>query len=387
MKINKIFLLLMLFVSLLLISNNVLATEGEEAIAKADFSEATFNVVSSGSFYSLEVSNITLPTKSDGKPVEMNVRYTIGNTEPEFSSKYGESYSGKYNAETKKLVFARAEKALQLNGDVYFWIFQVDDTALGVKETGSLVYSAQLERPVDKKFSELIKPTVLNSSLSYISINTPMENYLKRKAQFRIGEITDNSILEAIKNNDTANGLDKLLSYAKNSTAIYDGILEGSPNFAANLNDGLQERVKTDAYYFIYVEFDDEEGKYYPVEGVTVGLGLAPTTQSWNIVFYGNSQFNWDSLKKPDLPDKPTDDPKEEDKQDVKDEVEKPSDDEIKDTQTDNNEDKSEEKDRTTAGTPLPNAGEKTIIICFIITFILLSIILYCLNKKYSFIK
>ena len=39
MKINKIFLFLMLFVSLLLISNNVFATEGEETIAKADFSE------------------------------------------------------------------------------------------------------------------------------------------------------------------------------------------------------------------------------------------------------------------------------------------------------------------------------------------------------------
>lgn len=383
MKTNKIFLFLVLIVSFLLISNNVFATEGEETIEKADFSEASFNVVSNGNFYSLEVSNITLPTKSDGKPVEMNVRYTIGNREPEFSSKYGESYSGTYNAETKKLVFSRAETALQLSGDVYFWIFQVDYTALGAKKTGSLVYSAQLERTVDKKFSELIKPTVLNSSLTYISINTPMENYLKRKAQFRIGEITDNSILKAIKNNDTANGLNKLLSYAKTSTAIYDGILKGSPNFAANLNDGLQERVKNDAYYFIYVEFDDEEGKYYPVEGVTVGLGLASTTQSWNIVFYGNSQFNWDSLKEPELPDKPTDDPKEEDKE----EVEKPSDDEIKDDQTDNNEDKNEEKDKTTAETPLPNAGEKTMILGLIIILILSSIILYCLNRKYSFIK
>lgn len=99
----------------------------------------------------------------------------------------------------KKLVFKGAETALQFNGDIYFWIFQEDEVELGAKQTGSLIYSAQLQRPVDKKFSELISPVVLNSSLTYISINTPMQNYLKRKTRFKIGEIADNSILQAIK--------------------------------------------------------------------------------------------------------------------------------------------------------------------------------------------
>ena len=374
MKRNKIFLFLILIVALLIIPNKVFATE-EETIEKADFSQATFEVKDRGTFYDLQVSNITLPTKSDGKPVEVNVRFTIGNTEPEFSSKYGESYPGTYSEETRKIVFERAENALQLNGDIYFWIFQKDDTVLGAKETGSLIYSAQIKRPVDKKFSDLIKPVVLNSALTYLTVNTPMENYLTRKAQWRIGEITDNTILQAIKNNDTINGQDKLLDYSKTSKAIYDGTIEGSPNFAANLNKGLQEAVKDGTYYFIYVKFDDEGGKYYPVEGVTVGVGLVPTTQSWNIVFYGNSQFNWDNLKEPDVPNKPTNNVNE--NNDVK-----------EDNGNKNiNENKNEVKDNTTTETPLPNTGAKTVILGFIIILIVSSTILYCLNRKYSVIK
>ena len=385
MKRNKIFLFLILIVALLIIPNKVFATE-EKTIEKADFSEATFEVKDRGTFYDLEVSNITLPTKSDGEPVKIYVRYTIGNTEPEFSSRYGESYPGTYNAETKTIVFESAEDTLQLNGDVYFWIFQEDDKIFGVweKKTGSLVYSAQLERPADKKFSKLISPVVLGSTLTYIRVNTPMKNYLERKARLKIGEITDNSMLQAIKNNDTANGLDKLLNYAKTSKAIYDDTIEGSPAFVANLNKGLQERVKSDSYYYIYIEFDDEEGKYYPVEGVTVGVGLAPTTQSWNIVLYGNPQFNWDSLKEPELPDEPTDEPTDNTTDNIIDNTIDNITNDIIDNKTDDQEVKD---DNTTTKTPLPNTGEKIIILSFIIVLGVSLIILYCLNRKYSFIK
>lgn len=375
MKIKKVLLFLILFILLLVLSSNVLATEGEET--KADFSNASFKAVytnNSVHFYSLEVSNITLPTKSDGKPVEMNVIYTIGNTQPEFSSTYGESYSGTYDEQTKKLVFSRLETALQLKGDVYFWIFQLDDTPLGATKTGSLVYSAKLERPADKKYSELFGTPLIGSTLTYISINTPMENYLTRKAQFKIGEITDNSILSAIKNNDTTNGFEKLLTYGKNSSVIYDGVLEGKPNFVASLHDNLLGKVKSDTYYFIYVKFDDEDGKYYPVEGITVGLGLAPTTQSCEIAFYGNSKFNWDNFTDIELPTDPTDD------------TDKKDDENKNDTKQLDNDD-TEVKDTTIAKTPLPQTGARNIIFGLFIILSILSIILYCLNKKYNFIK
>lgn len=381
MKIKNVLGFFVLFILFMLLSSNVLATEGEET--KADFSNASFKAVYTNNnvqFYSLEVLNITLPIKSNGKSVEMNVRYTIGNTQPEFSSTYGESYSGTYDEETKKLVFPRLETALQLKGDVYFWIFQLDDTALGATKTGSLVYSAKLERPADKKYSELFGTPLIGSTLTYISINTPMENNLTRKAQFKIGEITDNSILSAIKNNDATNGFDKLLTYAKTSSVIYDGVLEGKPNFAASLHDELLGKVKSDTYYFIYVEFDDEGGKYYPVEGITVGLGLAPTTQSCEIAFYGNSKFNWDNFTETELPTNPTEDT------DKKDDTKQPTTEEPKETPT-KTENKNEEKDKSTAKISLPQTGENNMFIGFVVILIVLSIVLYCLNKKYDSIK
>ena len=376
MKITKSILILILLITVLPISNSVLATEGEELIPKVDFSNATFKLIKTNSstvqFYSLEVSGVTLPNKSNEKPVEMNIRYTIGNNEPEFSSKYGESYSGTYDAETQKIVFPRAETVLQLNGDIYFWIFQLDDTSVGQAKTGSLVYSNKLERPTEKKYVDLFGSPLIGSTLTYISIDTPMENYLKRKAQFRIGEITDNSILTAIKNNDTKNGFDKLLSYGKDSLAIYDGVLEGSPNFAANLHDNLLGKVTDDTYYFIYVKFDDEDGKYYPVEGVTVGLGLAPTTQSCEIAFYGNTKFNWDGLEDIQVPTNIDEDDNNKD---------------IENAHQSNDSNKDEKQDPTVAKTSLPDTGNRYIVLGALLGLSIILIVFCYLNKRYNFIK
>lgn len=379
---KKIILLFFIIVAVWTLSSNVLADEGENA----NFSNANFNAIytnNSVQFYSLEVSNITLPTKSNGKPVEMNIRYTIGNTQPEFSNKYGESYSGTYNEETKKLVFPRLETALQLKGDVYFWIFQLDEVKPGETQTGKLVYNAKVTRPTDKKYSELFGNALIGSTLTTISINTPMENYLTRKAQFKIGEITDNSILSAIKNNDINNGYDKLLKYVENSKTIYNNVLEGKPSFVANLHDDLLGKVKSNTYYYIYTKFDDENGKYYPVEGVTVGLGLAPTTQSCEIVFYGNSKFSWDNFKPDEKPNDPSEKP---DKND--DDTNKPNEDN-KNEDANKPEDKNltNNGDSTTAKKPLPATGEINTVVVIISIVLIASAILYYLNKRYNFIK
>lgn len=374
MKIRKITILFLLFTLIVSLSSYILATEGE----KANFNGASFKAVYTNNnvnFYSLEVSNITLPNRSNGKPVEMNVRYTIGNTKPEFSNIYGESFPGTYNAETKKLVFPGLETALQLKGDVHFWIFQLNDTAIGETKTGTLVYNSKIDRPAEKKYSELFGTPLIGSTITYITINTPMENYINRKAQFRIGEITDKSILTAIKNNDTANGFDKLLAYEKNSSSIYEGILEGKPNFAANLHDKLLGKIKNDTYYYIYTKFDDESGKYQPVEGITIGLGIAPTTQSCSLAFYGNSKFNWDNFTEEKPPKDPEDDDKKEQPSDKE-----PSKDNDKNDQTKN-------EDNTTVKKPLPQTGETTVMFVLFILLTVSAVVLYHKNKKYNFKK
>ena len=136
---------------------------------------------------------------------------------------------------------------------------------------------------------------LIGSTLTFISIDTPMEIFLTRKAQFRIGEITDKSILSAIKNNDKTNGFEKLLTYGKNSSAIYDGVLQGNPNFVASLHDDLLGNVKSNAYYFIYVKYDDENKQDNKTinnstkpsnkeKDTTVAKGVLPQTGIGNII-------------------------------------------------------------------------------------------------------
>lgn len=395
MKIKRIYLFLILPIILLLISTKVFAAEGDETITKADFTNSNFQLVKDRNFYGLEVSNITLPNKADGEPVNVNIIYTIGNTEPDFSLQYKESRSGSYNAETKKIVFPNAETILQLKGDAYFWIYQLDDT----KVNGTLVYSNKLERPEDKRYGDIFdEDTSVNASITRFYINAPMQNWLNRKAQFRIGEITDNSILLAIKNNDTENGYKKLLEYGKTSASIYEEVLEGSPNFTASLK--LQDSIKSNKYYFIYVKFDDENGKYNPIEGITVAQSVKNET-SWTLVLNRETKFNWNDLEEPDVPPVTPDDTNKED-EDNNTKPEKPTDQNKneninnttneKENENENinnniNETKKENVDKTVSPTPIPKAGKDIIIFGLVIVLSITSMILYCLNKKYSFIK
>lgn len=257
------------------------------------------------------------------------------------------------------------------------------------------MYSAKVERPIDKKYSELFGTPLIGSNLTYISINTPMENYVTRRAKLRIGEITDNSILSAIKDNDTTNGLDKLLDYSKNSSTIYEGIIEGKPSFVANLHDDLKGKVKSDTYYYIYINFDDENGKYYPVEGVTIGLGIA-TQQSCQIAFYGNSKFVWNEKSDTQIPTNPNEDNKDDEEKNNDNNNSENKNDEEKNNENNNNinnnneeknNDINKEKDTTTAKVSLPQTGKEKIIVGFIIILSISSITLYFLNKKYNVIK
>lgn len=103
--------------------------------------------------------------------------------------------------------------------------------------------------------------------------------------------------------------------------------------------------LEDDAYYFIYAKFDDENGKYYPIEGITLGQAYKSNTDSkWNIWAYTSDKFEWNNLTPTDPA--PTDP--------------KPS-------------------DPTIAPSVIPNAGSKTVM--FIVLFVaVVSIMLY---KKY----
>ena len=120
-----------------------------------------------------------------------------------------------------------------------------------------------------------------------------------RKFTIKIGEVTDNNILKKIQNNDYS-GITELQEYAKNNKAIYSADLTTtSKNYYSSersLFDG-RKLLKDDSYYYIYVVFDDENGKYMPIEGVTLGQAwLSEISDYWNLWAYTSEEFEWNDL-------------------------------------------------------------------------------------------
>ena len=55
------------------------------------------------------------------------------------------------------------------------------------------------------------------------------------------------------------------------------------------------------AYYYLYAELDDENGKYIPLESITLAKADVYPSQdyAWFMFFYGSSSFNFDDLEEP----------------------------------------------------------------------------------------
>lgn len=127
------------------------------------------------------------------------------------------------------------------------------------------------------------------------------EGLPSRKLHIKIGQITDSSILNAIRNEDSS-GFSKLLAYAQSSTNHVVDITETSNHsngyevdtaltHGSNLIDG--------AYYYLYLVVDDEDGKYLPIESITLARAqVFPNLENypWYLFFYGSGKFNFDGV-------------------------------------------------------------------------------------------
>lgn len=101
-----------------------------------------------------------------------------------------------------------------------------------------------------------------------VSINsfTPSYNKDARKVKIKIGTVNDNAILKSLEKRE-AGALNKLLTYAKSSKAVYTDSLKLSTSYNWKMSDKIGTNKNTQ-FYYVYYELDDENGKYYPVEDV-----------------------------------------------------------------------------------------------------------------------
>lgn len=250
-------------------------------------------------------------TSSNTKP---NISYnTYGGVDTEATNEI--NYLN-VNSDDNYLYSRTLDKYVELNQDLYLWVIQdvaLEDTYYNnegnyiTHSTKFVVEGQKLTRPTLPQLNLILKSFNIGNwesdtnsdAFTYINFRFPSATE-NRKFRIKIGLVTDNSILQKIQKGDYS-GITELLEYAKNNKAIYTADLTTtSENYFRSeqaLFDGTK-LLQDDAYYFIYVEFDDENGKYYPIEGVTLGQAYISEVNSnnWDLYAYTSEDFNWNDL-------------------------------------------------------------------------------------------
>lgn len=326
-----------------------------------DFSKAKYELLFDYST-DLKISNI--------KPKDKNTNYyyiiTAENKKPTIykrsnggldSEKTKEADYLGINVEKNYLYSLNLDKYIELNQDLYLWV--IEDVGLDEsytengenyisRSTKFVVEGQKLTRPQLPQLNLILKSVTISGGkkdeLKYSSINFNFPSATEnRKFKLKIGKVTDKSILQKIQKNDYR-GITELLTYAKNNKAVYTKDLTTTQRnwyrAEAALFDGFK-LLDHKAYYYIYVEFDDENGKYYPIEAVTLGQAWNNSSNVWwDLLAYTSEKFEWNNLSS-----SYTDDKKEEVKEETKEEV----------------------KDDTIAKDKLPNTGMRMALIISIL--------------------
>lgn len=259
-------------------------------------------------------------------------------------------YSGSMHA--GKLTFDVYD-LIEKSGDIYMWIYEEKYNASSNSYTHTNLISAQkIERPAQK--------TLGNRMMCYFhtdkTASTVKENLLSkdRKINLKIGVINDINILKSIKNGE-ANCLSKLLNYAKTSKSIYTGSIPAQKDCASITN---KMKLVDEAYYYVYMTLDDENGKYYPVEDVSLYQALVSSDKEVYALYdYLDSNFKW-NLKDDGGDSKPID------------------------INTNNGNNKGD--DNTTASGKLPQTGFSIAIVASIIVVAILAVVGAVQYKRYN---
>ncbi len=229
------------------------------------------------------------------------------------------------------------EKYLERAGDIYFWICeQQKDYAVTGKYVHRFIASAvEVERPALKNLGNRIQAYFFNDETSTF-LREAHDSSIERKINLKIGRVTDNSILRSIKNEE-AGCLTKLLNYAKSAAAVYIGTV--SLGDSASITN--QFEIIDDAYYYVYMELEDVNGTYYPVEDVSLYQGLVGESVGKNLFDYLSDEFIWN------LGDA--------------------------------------EDDDTVAPSPIPQTGETMVVVAGIVTVGIVALAIGRKMKKYTF--
>ena len=263
-----------------------------------DFSNAKFELKKDGiSNAIVEISGVT--------PKENYSYYlfiTSNNNKPTVDGNISdERITLIYDKDSKKLKSVEAEKVanyVELNQDLYATVLE----RKGLTDNIS-TYGNKLTRYSESKYSDAFHATFMTHNEDQIVTNFTHSQTNNRKIQIKVGKITDTSILKKIQSKNSK-GFEELLSFAKSNSGIYDQTVSADKDdcYAIEYNAGSSSTkgnsvinikgLEHEAYYFLYIKTDDENGKYISNEAVTLAQANV-YDNGWGLFFYGSSDFKW----------------------------------------------------------------------------------------------
>ena len=273
-------------------TNNETSTE----VTFTDFSKATYSLTRENRNYYLEIKNVDL-IFDENEEVQYLAFLTTGNEEVPI--KYDEDGGldtlsmqvGTYTfiSSAKLDVTALAGKKLTYAGDIYLTIVEYHYGAFEVpkEERHKIVANkVKLTRPSQLKLTERIHAYFLQDLTSIFNYELYQEES-EMKYNIKIGRVTDMDLLRSIQNGE-ANCLQNLMTYAKNTSPLYE----------TTVNKGESESITNkftiidDAYYYGYISLDTENGTYYPIEDIMLYQGSV-SDHSISLSNYLDADFVW----------------------------------------------------------------------------------------------
>lgn len=285
-------------------------------VTGSDFSKAKANVSKDGRFnIAVSITGATINESSDyyAMITETNVKPTIPGDLLVTNSVYS-LLKDKNSTTTLNLVISEeVMDKMVSNKDMYLWVIEKPEYKVNADNTPKFVNfssdtgAVKLNRVADPIYADAFFATDMTYYSDQIILNFISTSNKQRNMQIKIGKITDKAILQKIKDQN-ATGFSDLMKFAKSDKSFYNktstiNVKSFGIEYTAGSGDSsnlpvidIGKNLVDDAYYYLYVKMDDENGKYISQEAVTLGQSSVHDDGKWYIFFYGDDDFKWGDL-------------------------------------------------------------------------------------------
>ena len=174
------------------------------------------------------------------------------------------------------------------NEPIYIWVASSDyNEETQEYENTMLINGFEMERPEQLPLGSRLNAYFFSDYTSTFCYE-PYSDDRNMIINYKIGEVTDTSLLRAIQNSES-DALERLMEYSQSDTNGTTGSVslgeDDSITSSLNLDDS--------SYYYVYLEVDDEDGTYIPIEDVSLYQPLITEDIGVNLVNYLDSNFTW----------------------------------------------------------------------------------------------